>query len=120
MKKQTKKTTPPSMEDVLEEIVGEIRDEFDGDEVADIRTTGKNEYMINGRVLLVELEERFGLSFNESEDIDTIAGWIHQKKFDEVQEGDKLELGEYLLVVKEMDNHKINQILFKKLEHIKK
>lgn len=109
-----------SMEDVLEEIVGEIRDEFDEDEVADIRTTGKNEYMINGRVLLVELEERFGLSFNESEDIDTIAGWIHQKKFDEVQEGDKLELGEYLLVVKEMDNHKINQILFKKLEHIKK
>lgn len=109
-----------SMEDVLEEIVGEIRDEFDEDEVADIRTTGKNEYIINGRVLLVELEERFGLSFDESEDIDTIAGWIHHKKFDEVQEGDELELGEHLLVVKEMDNHKINQVLFKKLEHIKK
>ncbi len=107
-----------SMEDVLEEIVGEIRDEFDGDEVADIRTVGDNQYMINGRVLLVDLEERFGLSFDENEDIDTIAGWIHSNKFGEVQEGDELELGEYLLVVKEMDNYKINQVLLKKLDHI--
>jgi len=32
--------------------------------------------------------------------------------------GDELELGEYLLVVKEMDNYKINQVLLKKLDHI--
>ena len=105
-----------SMEDVLEEIVGEIRDEFDGDEVADIRTVGDNQYMINGRVLLVDLEERFGLSFDENEDIDTIAGWIHSHKFGEVQEGDELELGEYILVVKEMDNYKINQVLLRKAQ----
>ena len=109
-----------SMEDVLEEIVGEIRDEFDGDEVADIRTVGESQYMISGRVLLEELEERFGLTFEDSEDVDTIAGWIHYKKFGEVYEGDELELGEHLFVVKEMDNYKINQVLFKKLEHVKK
>ena len=109
-----------SMEDVLEEIVGEIRDEFDGDEVADIRTVGENQYMVSGRVLLEELEERFGLAFDDSEDVDTIAGWIHYKKFGEVYEGDELELGEHLFVVKEMDNYKINQVLFKKREHVKK
>ncbi|MBD3109258.1 HlyC/CorC family transporter [Bacillus sp. AGMB 02131] len=103
-----------SMEDVLEEIVGEIRDEFDGDEVADIRTFGDNRYMINGRVLLVELEERFGLSFDEIDDIDTIAGWIHSNKIGEVQVGDELELGDHVLVVKEMDNFKINQVLLRK------
>ena len=109
-----------SMEDVLEEIVGEIRDEFDADEVADIRTVGENQYMVSGRVLLEELEERFGLAFDDSEDVDTIAGWIHYKKFGEVYEGDELELGDHLFVVKEMDNYKINQVLFKKREHVKK
>ncbi|MGN1401366.1 MAG: hemolysin family protein [Bacillus sp. (in: firmicutes)] len=109
-----------SMEDVLEEIVGEIRDEFDADELADIRSAGDNQYLINGRVLLEELEERFGLAFDESEDIDTIAGWIHFRKVGEVHEGDELELGEHILVVKEMENYKINQVLLKYLAPAKK
>uniref|UniRef100_UPI0028E3196C hemolysin family protein n=2 Tax=Paenibacillus TaxID=44249 RepID=UPI0028E3196C len=51
-----------TMEDILEELVGEIRDEFDADEVADIQETGENQYLINGRVLLDEVERQFGLS----------------------------------------------------------
>ena len=49
-----------TMEDILEELVGEIRDEFDADEVADIQETGENQYLINGRVLLDEVERQFG------------------------------------------------------------
>lgn len=52
-----------TMEDILEELVGEIRDEFDADEVADIQETGENQYLINGRVLLDEVERQFGLIF---------------------------------------------------------
>lgn len=100
-----------TMEDVLEEIVGEIRDEFDDDEVADIQQTGDNQYMINGRVLLVELEERFGLIFEESEDVDTIGGWIQYQKFDAVQPGDEVKHGDNIWVVDDMDNHQIKQVI---------
>ena len=48
-----------TMEDILEEIVGEIRDEFDADEVADIQQKSEDLYYINGRVLLSDLEDRF-------------------------------------------------------------
>ena len=101
-----------TMEDVLEEIVGEIRDEFDDDEVADIRKVGQNQYMINGRVLLIELEELFGLTFEDSEDIDTVGGWIQYQKIDTVQVSDEVEHGDHRWTVKEMDNHQIKQVLF--------
>ena len=101
-----------TMEDVLEEIVGEIRDEFDDDEVADIRKVAENQYLINGRVLLIELEELFGLTFEDSEDIDTVGGWIQYCKVDTVQNDDELEHGEHLWTIKEMDNHQIKQVLF--------
>lgn len=102
-----------TLEDVLEELVGEIRDEFDDDEVADIREFGeKNKYIINGRVLLSELEDRFGLVFEDSEDIDTIAGWIQYKKFDGVQIGEKLTQEKHSWIVNEMDNYQIKEVIF--------
>ncbi|MEO3943860.1 hemolysin family protein [Gorillibacterium sp. CAU 1737] len=66
-----------TMEDILEEIVGEIRDEFDQDETAEIVQTKENEYLISGRVLLASLEDRFGTSFERDADhVDTIGGWL--------------------------------------------
>ena len=50
------------MEDILEEIVGEIRDEFDDDEVNDIVKLGEDTYQINGRVLLDDLNENSTLN----------------------------------------------------------
>lgn len=69
-----------TMEDILEEIVGEIRDEFDSDEKADIQQLGENEYLISGRVLLDELEKQFGFIFDGADEVDTIAGWIQSKR----------------------------------------
>lgn len=103
-----------TMEDILEELVGEIRDEFDADEVADIRPAGDDSYIINGRVLLVELEERFGLTFEESEEIDTIGGWIQYQRVDPAQTGDEIIHGEDLWTVLEMDNNQIKQIVLKR------
>jgi len=66
-----------TMEDILEEIVGEIRDEFDADEQADIIQTQLDEYIINGRVLLIDLEDQLGISFDSNiKGIDTIGGWM--------------------------------------------
>lgn len=106
-----------TMEDILEEIVGEIRDEFDADEVADIQKTGEHEYLINGRVLLNELEKQFGFIFEGDEEVDTIGGWIHYHKGTTVETGDVIEHGEFTWTVAEMDNFQIKQVILQRVHH---
>lgn len=101
-----------TMEDILEEIVGEIRDEFDADEVPDISKVDEMQYLINGRVLLKDLKDRFGIVFDESEDIDTIGGWIHFQSPKEVQIGDEISKDNTLWTVTEMDNQQIKRVIF--------
>ncbi|OMP68420.1 hemolysin family protein [Domibacillus epiphyticus] len=99
-----------TMEDILEEIVGEIRDEYDVDEVPDIQQKREDLYHINGRVLLSDLEEKFNIVLENSEDIDTIGGWILVQHIDTVHEGDTIRQGEHQWTVLEMDNHQIMQV----------
>lgn len=98
-----------TMEDILEEIVGEIRDEFDEDEEADIIKVNENRYLLKGRVLLKDLEERFGLELSDSEDIDTIGGWI-QHQLIEPETGSTFEKNGCLWSISEMENHHILKI----------
>lgn len=104
-----------TMEDILEELVGEIRDEFDADEVADIQETGENQYLINGRVLLDELERQFGLSFEGNEEMDTVAGWIQYQKGVGVEKGDTVEHGDYVWTVVDTENYHIKQVLLERV-----
>lgn len=103
-----------TMEDILEEIVGEIRDEFDDDELDEIKVIDDDNYMLNGRVLLSDLEERFALSFDDSEDVDTIGGWIQLKNTD-ISEEESIDLPNHTVTVKEMENHQIIQVLLRKI-----
>lgn len=100
-----------TMEDILEEIVGEIRDEFDEDEDEEIIKVEHedNVYHINGRMLLSDLEEMFGIEFEDSEDIDTIGGWL-QNITPDIVEGDVVDTKEDKWVVLETDNHTIKTI----------
>ncbi|MFL0377745.1 hemolysin family protein [Paenibacillus amylolyticus] len=104
-----------TMEDILEELVGEIRDEFDADEVADIQETGENQYLINGRVLLDEVERQFGLSFEGNEEMDTVAGWIQYQKGVGVEKGDTVEHGDYVWTVVDTENYHIKQVLLERV-----
>lgn len=104
-----------TMEDILEELVGEIRDEFDADEVADIQETGENQYLINGRVLLDELERQFGLVFDGNEEMDTVAGWIQFQKGVGVEQGDTVEHGDYVWTVVDAENFHIKQVLLERV-----
>lgn len=101
-----------TMEDILEELVGEIRDEFDDDEVDDIRQINAQDYIINGRVLLVELEDRFGLEFDDSEDIDTIGGWLQHKNIDVLHVGDQFKQDNHIWMISDMDNYQIREVTF--------
>lgn len=68
-------------EDIIEELVGEIRDEFDGDEVAHVRTVGEGHYIIDAKVLLDEVSELLHIQL-ENDNVDTLGGWIFAQNTD--------------------------------------
>lgn len=102
-----------TMEDILEEIVGEIRDEFDDDEINDIIKTGEDTYQINGRVTLSELEDKFGIDFEDSDDIDTIGGWL-QAHNPEIEKDDYVDTEYDKWVVIDVENHQIRTVALHK------
>ncbi|WP_462419904.1 hemolysin family protein [Salinicoccus sp. Marseille-QA3877] len=98
-----------TMEDILEEIVGEIRDEFDEDEVPDIVKVEDNIYHINGRVLIDDITDDFGIEFKDSEDIDTIGGWMQSVNAD-IEVDDYINTEKDKWIVLDTDNHTIKQV----------
>jgi magnesium and cobalt transporter len=64
-----------SMEDVLEEIVGDIEDEFDEDDEATIFAEGENQWRVQATTDIDKFNENFGLSLSDDE-YDTIGGWL--------------------------------------------
>ncbi|MCC4722638.1 hemolysin family protein [Salinicoccus sp. RF5] len=98
-----------TMEDILEEIVGEIRDEFDEDEEPDIVKVEDDIYHINGRVLLDDLNEQFDITFDNSDDIDTIGGWLQSINTD-IETDDYVNTEEDKWIVLDMDSHLIKQV----------
>lgn len=94
-----------TVEDILEEIVGEIRDEFDQDERPLIQKLKENHYIFDAKTLIHEVSDTLGIEMPE-QDIDTLGGWILTEKSD-VQMDDVLEFGGYLFKVKELDGHHI-------------
>jgi CBS domain containing-hemolysin-like protein len=102
-----------TVEDILEEIVGEIRDEFDEDEVPEINKISEHKTVVDGKVLIDEVNDLFGLDIQE-EEMDTIGGWILSEKMD-VVEGDKVKYGDYEFKVLEIDGYHIKLLEIVKL-----
>jgi putative hemolysin len=65
-----------TIEDLLEEIVGEIRDEFDTDEEQSVQELPDGSLLVQGSFALTDLKERYGIPFDESPDYRTIAGFV--------------------------------------------
>ncbi|MGG1677272.1 hemolysin family protein [Neobacillus sp. NRS-1170] len=101
-----------TVEDILEEIVGEIRDEFDIDELPLIQKKDDNHYILDGKVLISEVNDLLGTNLEE-EDVDTIGGWFLTQKFD-VHKGDTLEKEGFAFQIKEIQGHHILYIEVKK------
>ena len=97
-----------TLEDMLEEIVGEIRDEFDREERSMIEKVSESEYLIDGKVLLEDIEEKFDIYLGD-DDLDTIGGWIFSRLPD-VQEGTTIEFDDLTFTVQEMDGLRISQV----------
>ena len=102
-----------TIEDIIEEIVGDIRDEFDADEVAEVRKIGADHYILDAKVIVENVNDLLNISI-EDDDIDTIGGWFMTNHFNAVQ-GDTIEAQGYAFTAKELDGHHIVYIEVKKL-----
>lgn len=101
-----------TVEDILEEIVGEIRDEFDMDEVPLIRKVKDQHYIIDSKVLLSEVNDLLGIDIQD-EDIDTLGGWILTVKY-EAKQGDIIEYEDFEFTIKEMEDLHVKYIEVRK------
>ncbi len=102
-----------TVEDIIEEIVGEIRDEFDEDEVPEIRKVKENHFILDGKLLLEDVNHLLGTSlFNE--EVDTIGGWFLTRNFD-LETGSEIEVEGHLFRVYENDHHHIHYLEVKKI-----
>ncbi|MBE5876226.1 MAG: HlyC/CorC family transporter [Lachnospiraceae bacterium] len=104
-----------TMEDILEEIVGNIMDEYDTDE-NHIEEKGNNEYLIEGMTRLEDLEERFGLDFGET-DFDTLNGYLISKleRIPDEDESFEVQFGGYHFKIMSVEKNVIQSVLVTKL-----
>ncbi|SCY61188.1 hemolysin family protein [Butyrivibrio sp. INlla14] len=105
-----------SMEDILEEIVGNIMDEYDEDENFVKPTKNSGEYIIEGKTPLEVLEKRFKISFGESE-FETLNGYMISK-LDRIPESDEefsVTVDGYSFKILSVDKHMIQSVLGTKL-----
>ena len=65
-----------TIEDVLEEIVGEIADEYDTDEVAPVEELGERQYRVSARLPIEDLGELYDIEFDDDLDVDTVGGLV--------------------------------------------
>lgn len=98
-----------TMEDILEEIVGEIRDEYDIDEEESFKKIGKDVYLLDGSVKLDEINERLGTDLN-MEDYESIGGFVmgQLEHLPKVREGVRTE--GVRLTVEKMDKARIDKV----------
>ncbi len=103
-----------TMEDLLEEIIGEIRDEYDADEAEMIMKIGEGEYRIEGTMKLDDINDAIGTAF-ESEDYDSISGIVIERLDDRLPtEGETVELEDgTILTVEALENNRIKAVRLK-------
>lgn len=97
-----------TLEDVIEEIVGDISDEFDQLEMATAKTPGG--YIFSGRMLIEDANDEYGLDLPVAEDVDTLAGLIYRIAGEVPRLGDAVDAGHWRLTVEELRGSRIIRV----------
>ncbi|MBH0332549.1 membrane protein [Brevibacillus brevis] len=101
-----------TLEDIMEEIVGDIQDEFDDERPEVERSDGM--LSLDGRMLLEEAGDYLDIEL-ESSDVDTLAGWIYMQIDHPPRVGDRVKEGKYEFIVGEVDHYRITRVYVKKV-----
>lgn len=102
-----------TVEDILEEIVGDIRDEFDEDELPEVEQIDENTHLVSGKVSLEEVNQLLNIYLVDDE-VDTIGGWFFTNNL-EAEVGTAMEYDGYEFILEEKDGYQIKRIKIVKL-----
>ncbi|HIW32666.1 MAG TPA: hemolysin family protein [Candidatus Paenibacillus intestinavium] len=97
-----------TIEDIIEEIVGEIRDEFDTDEREEIDRIDERRFLVEGRALITDVNEMTGLDLDVGE-THTIGGWLYQLQPD-LEENIEWDYADATFIIRERDENRIRSI----------
>ena len=103
-----------TLEDVLEELVGEIRDEFDVDEVSGIERRPRGEAIVVASLPLDEVTEALGFESLDAK-VDSVGGYVLQRLGRIPEISDFVTMGAYRVEVIRMDAHRITHLRFRPL-----
>ena len=106
-----------TIEDIIEEIVGDIQDEFDEEERSEIEQRDENLFSVDAKVLLEELEDEFDIKI-EDEDVDTIGGWLSDRLGGEPRVGQTESYNGNSFYVEEVDGVRITRVLVRPAKKI--
>ncbi|HEY2799479.1 MAG TPA: hemolysin family protein [Chthoniobacterales bacterium] len=101
-----------TMENILEELVGDIQDEFDM-ERAEFRRINDHEFVVDGTLGLYELSDLAGLEL-ENADVSTIGGYVTHLLGHLPKEGEQVRIEDYLITVTQTDGRRVGQLHFQK------
>lgn len=101
-----------TLENVLEELVGDIQDEFDADK-EEFREINENEFTVDGSLALYELQDLAGLEL-ESADVSTIGGYVTHLLGHLPRQGEEVQIDGYSVTITQADSRRVLQLHFKK------
>ena len=103
-----------TMEDILEQIVGEIQDEYD-EEVPEVQKLDDGSYLVQGSISLEDLSESLGTEFI-SEDAETLGGLVLTMSGGFPEEGETFEYEGWRIEVRELEEHRITLLKLSRVE----
>ncbi|HET7227564.1 MAG TPA: hemolysin family protein [Chthoniobacterales bacterium] len=103
-----------TLENVLEELVGDIQDEFDT-EKEEFREINENEFSVDGALALYELRDLAGIDL-ESADVSTIGGYVTHLLGHLPKTGEQVQIDNYLVTISQSDGRRVQQLHFRKLD----
>lgn len=104
-----------TLEDLVEEIVGEIQDEFDADEEEKYEQLDDNTFLIDAGVLVDDVNDDLGINLPEEEDFDTIGGYVMYKLGHVPKEGEIISEKEFVIKIIKVTDRRVEKIELKKL-----
>lgn len=100
-----------TLENVLEELVGDIQDEFDADK-EEFKKLNENEFVVDGAFGLYELRDAVGLEL-EGGDVSTVGGYVTHLLGHLPRQGEQVTIGDYVVTVTQADSRRVRQLDFK-------
>ena len=98
-----------TLEDIVEEVMGELRDPFDKEEYEIIKNEDGSA-TVDGSINIYDIEEYFEIEFPDDRDYDTLAGFILDDIGDIPNQGEKVTLNSYLFTVIKVESNRIDKI----------